>query len=187
MPGRKVRFIALLGVVVATLNSGPDDIESELIIQRTAVRALLLAEPDQLLLSRVFIPDQKFHIWIAPGGGVEAGERPGDALVREVKEETNRVIESWVGPVWHRRHRFLLRGATYDQEESFYLVRTERFEPDHSGNSDQLESELFDQFQWWSLEDIRESGDTFVPRMLAVHLERLIKFGAPSIPVEVGI
>ncbi len=122
MKGRGVRFIALLGVAVATLNIEPFRIENRLIIQRTAVRALLLSERDQVLLSKIFVPDRQIYIWIAPGGGVEEGESFEQALVREVKEETGFEIEAWSGPVWLRRHRFQFRGETYDQNESFFLV-----------------------------------------------------------------
>ena len=183
---QQARFIALLGVAIATLNIGPHRIESGLIIQRTAVRALLLAEPDQLLLSRIFIPDRQMYIWITPGGGVNPGERPVEALVREVKEETNHEVESWIGPVWFRRHQFQFRGDTYDQEESFFLVRTQKFKPDHIGNLGEIEHELFDQFRWWSLGDIRRSEETFVPKELASHLESLIELGTPRVPIEVG-
>ncbi len=58
--------------------------------QRVAAYALILRESPgaEVLLTR--ISAQGFHTgrWALPGGGVEHGEVPVDAVVREVKEET---------------------------------------------------------------------------------------------------
>ena len=158
-----------------------------MIIQRTAVRALLLTEHAQLLLSRIQLPDSSHQIWIAPGGGVEPGETYGDALIREVWEETGHGIGAWKGPVWTRRHRFPFRGDTYDQSELFFLVKTPQFEPDHRGNPAEIEREIFEEFRWWSLAEIADSSETFVPGALARHLGELVQNGIPTEPIAVGV
>jgi len=157
------------------------------IIQRTAVRALLLADPDLLLLCRIHLQEGGRYIWIAPGGGVDSGEEPEVALAREIREETNHEIGRWAGPVWTRRHQFRFKGNTYDQQESFYLVRTDLFDPDHSANPAEIEQEIFEEFRWWSLDEIHNSEETFVPGDLARHLGELLRRGIPARPVEVGI
>jgi 8-oxo-dGTP pyrophosphatase MutT (NUDIX family) len=159
----------------------------EVIIQRTAVRALLLAEPDLLLLCRICLQEGERYIWIAPGGGVESGEQPEAALAREIREETSHEIARWAGPVWTRRHQFQFNGNAYDQRESFYLVRTDLFEPDHSANPAEIEREIFEDFRWWSLDEIRDSEETYVPGDLARHLGELLQGGMPAHPLEVGI
>jgi 8-oxo-dGTP pyrophosphatase MutT (NUDIX family) len=118
---------------------------------------------------------------------MEPGEDPADSLVREVLEETGHTIDDWSGPVWTRRHQFQFKGNSYDQREAFYLVRTRRFEPDHSGNPAEIEQEIFQEFRWWSLEEMRTSDEAFSPRDLARHLEDLIQLGCPAHPVDVGI
>jgi len=51
----------------------------------------IILSPDQtevLLVKRDDIP-----VWVLPGGGVEVGEQPEEALVREIQEETGFQVE----------------------------------------------------------------------------------------------
>lgn len=155
-------------------------------IQRTAVRALLVAPPDLLLLTRIYIPDREGYIWITPGGGIEDGEQPEEALLREVKEETAHELGTFVGPVWRRNERFRFRGVSYQQEEFFYLAHCEQFDPDHSENPAEIEQEIFDRFRWWSLREIAASSEVFAPGDLARHLARLLNHEVPATPIQVG-
>jgi 8-oxo-dGTP diphosphatase len=58
-------------------------------LQRIAVYALLTREDDrEVLLTRLSERAAHPGRWTLPGGGIEHGETPSDALVREVAEET---------------------------------------------------------------------------------------------------
>jgi 8-oxo-dGTP diphosphatase len=48
---------------------------------------------DRVLLSRASATDTLPGMWYLPGGGVEQGEHPVDAVVREVAEETGLAVE----------------------------------------------------------------------------------------------
>lgn len=57
--------------------------------QHTSVRAYgVLIDHDRVALVRSSNPRHQPPLWWLPGGGIEFGESPEDALVREVFEET---------------------------------------------------------------------------------------------------
>lgn len=57
------------------------------IVQRVAAYAVILRD-DRILLSRLAASLTSEELWTLPGGGVEHGENPRDAVIREVHEET---------------------------------------------------------------------------------------------------
>ena len=54
---------------------------------RDGSRAIIIQD-GQILLSHEAISDW----WLIPGGGMEEGETPKDCVVREVEEETGRIV-----------------------------------------------------------------------------------------------
>jgi 8-oxo-dGTP diphosphatase len=56
-------------------------------VQRVAAYALVRRDPDDVLLTRISGRGHQPGSWTLPGGGIEHGERPADALAREVAEE----------------------------------------------------------------------------------------------------
>ena len=62
-----------------------------LLLQRVAAYALLRDDDDRILLVRAGAASNVPGMWFLPGGGVEHGEHPEDALIREVEEETGYV------------------------------------------------------------------------------------------------
>lgn len=68
-------------------------------LQRIGAYAVVLrgsGEAAEILLSRLAPKVTADELWTLPGGGVEHGEHPADAVVREVREETG--LEVTVGP-----------------------------------------------------------------------------------------
>ena len=148
----------------------------------------MLIADQEILLVRLYVPDTKEYIWLAPGGGVEPDEDQRTALEREVWEETGYrgVVPDSTGPVWHRRHAFVFCGESYDQEEFFYFWPVEKFVATGKQNPAEQEAKLLDELRWWSLADIAASDDTFVPLTMAAHLRGLFQ-APPASAIEVGV
>ena len=56
--------------------------------QHIQIAVALIRRDDNILLVQQQGPDDPLPTWALPGGGVEPGELPTEAVVREVKEET---------------------------------------------------------------------------------------------------
>jgi 8-oxo-dGTP diphosphatase len=150
---------------------------------RQAVRALVLDPEDRVLLVHVAFPS--WLGWIAPGGGVAAGESDEGALRRELVEEIG--LEAFeLGPlVWTRRHD--LRSAGWDvQDERYFLVRTPSFEPTPALSWAELNDEYVVALRWWTVDEMEASGDRFAPRRLGALLRALLANGAPAEPLDAG-
>lgn len=59
--------------------------------QRVAAYGVCINDNDEILLARWLGPKGKR--WILPGGGIDHGEHPHDAVIREFEEETGFGIE----------------------------------------------------------------------------------------------
>ncbi|MBA3687285.1 MAG: NUDIX domain-containing protein [Chloroflexi bacterium] len=78
-------------------------------VTRVAAYALCQDENDRILLTRLTYPEIKAGHWTLPGGGIDFGESPAEAVLRELTEETGltgsitslAAVESWIrrGPI----------------------------------------------------------------------------------------
>jgi ADP-ribose pyrophosphatase YjhB (NUDIX family) len=59
--------------------------------QRVAAYGVCINDKDEILLARWLGPNGKR--WILPGGGIDHGEHPHDAVIREFEEETGYDVE----------------------------------------------------------------------------------------------
>jgi 8-oxo-dGTP pyrophosphatase MutT (NUDIX family) len=149
---------------------------------REAVRALILDPQDRVLLVRFEFPHRR--VWALPGGGLEPGESPRDALRRELREEVG--LEAFeCGPhLWTRLHRFASADGRFDgQREEVFLVRVTRdFAVRPALSWEALNAEFVFEFRWWSLAQLDDSDIVIGPRELRALLRRLLDEGPPAMP-----
>jgi 8-oxo-dGTP diphosphatase len=85
--------------------------------QRVAAYAVIVRAAE-ILLARIAPSISETEQWTLPGGGIDFGEHPGDAVVREVHEETG--LDCELGPpIWiGSAHRVSDTGARGEVEPS---------------------------------------------------------------------
>ncbi len=107
---------------------------------RLVVAALMLRGDEVLICQRR--PDQPMALqWEFPGGKIEPGEGPEEALARELNEELG--INATIGQkVTHIRHNYRHGGAVDLQFFAVYEFR------------DEIENKIFKEVRWVKLEDL---------------------------------
>ena len=149
---------------------------------RQAVRALLLDEEDHALLVNFDWEGLGLAggFWACPGGGIDPGESPEEALRRELAEELGLEAPTILGPLWRLTRLFSM--PEWDgQTDVTYLVRAPRFEP---GPRVDLLAENVHGVRWFSPSELGRGVVTFSPTDLGEQLARVLAEGVPPRPRE---
>lgn len=152
--------------------------------QRHAARVLLVDGAGRILLSWRQ-PDgtgPDLGHWVAPGGGVHAGEPVPVAAARELREQTGVAIAAAeLGPCVAVASGYAQvdpAGAGAVFREDFFYHRVDP--PELSGLGDGRPGE----HRWWTLDELTGTAETVYPRGLARLLADLLAGRVPTEPVR---
>lgn len=153
-------------------------------IIRPAARILLVDEDDRTFLFKGQDPQNKSDVfWCPVGGGIEPGEKPEEAIRREVTEETG-LLHFTLGPhIWNREEIFSFNGVLLHARETWFFARVPHFEVDISGFSDIERETTLDQ-KWWTLQELAQTPESLTPRRLHELLVPLLEGRFPEKPLD---
>ncbi|MFE7131329.1 NUDIX hydrolase [Streptomyces sp. NPDC057638] len=150
---------------------------------RPVARVVLLDQRDRILLLHGHEPgDPADDWWFTPGGGVEGAETRAEAALRELAEETG-ITEVELGPVvWTRVCSFPFAGRRWEQDEWYFLARTQQTRIAPQGLTE-LERRSVTGQRWWTSAELSAARETVYPTKLAGLLRTLLDEGPPTAPV----
>ncbi|HEY3797586.1 MAG TPA: NUDIX domain-containing protein [Caulobacteraceae bacterium] len=138
--------------------------------ERLTARVLLLDPDDRLLLIRGRLPSapEGPSFWFTVGGEIEAGETPRAAAAREALEETGFADVTIGAEVWYSEEVFVFDDTNQPThfKERFFVGRTAGGPLSRAGWQD-VEHRLLDELRWWTLGELRLTGDTVYPEGIA--------------------
>ena len=151
---------------------------------RPTARALLVTPEREVLLVHYAVPKLGRRYWIAPGGGIEAGESERDAVAREIAEETGLAAPA-IGPaVWTRSVAIPWAEPPFTQRETYFWVPTPRFEPSFEAIPTEAERRELEAHRWWTLPELDVSRERFAPRRICALLRAIFERGIPAAPID---
>lgn len=143
-------------------------------VPRVGGRVLVIDPDDRLLLIHERLEGGGTH-WLTPGGGVEDGEEPAAAAVREAYEEVGLRVDPDRDAVLVTRRQWSWQGTTYDQTDHFYLARVPATSVLRPQGLTPMERQTVLGHDWWTVPELRATSETVVPADLAVVLERVLR------------
>lgn len=126
-------------------------------IQRDTARAILIGPDDRVLLFQHHHPEPwEREGWLTPGGAIDPGESPAEAVVRELREETGHMLDpSTVGAaIAADAGEWSQNGTVFATVNWYFFARTATSHIDLSGQGDHERRDLLDH-RWWTPAEVQ--------------------------------
>jgi 8-oxo-dGTP pyrophosphatase MutT (NUDIX family) len=153
-------------------------------VERRAARVLLIAGGAVLLIQGHDPAKPELGPWWhTPGGGIDEHESLATAAAREIEEETGLHLDpdALGACVATRTTTFEFERRHYEQDEWFFAVRVDRFEP-HGDGWIEVERRSLLQYRWWTPAELDATSDVVYPAELGA-LVRAVLAGGPTEPM----
>jgi ADP-ribose pyrophosphatase YjhB (NUDIX family) len=140
---------------------------------RRSARLIILDQERRLLLFR-YQDEHKPAFWSTAGGELQATEDYRAAAQRELQEETGFKFD--IGPLLHERQDLyaVARSQPAHWIEHYFLVECDRVgAPSRERWTDEERTTIQD-WKWWSLAEMRDQPNSFLPTCLPEILERAL-------------
>ncbi len=157
---------------------------SQLDTPRIGARVLLVDQHDRVLLIHARDPDNPgHHWWELPGGGLDEGESPEQAALREVAEETGIELDHLGPQVWIRESRFRYRGRDHHRIDHVFLAWHTAAAPPVATSLTENEKVGLIERAWLTAPELRKCPDKLLPATLPTLFESVLTGEIPSKPL----
>lgn len=155
---------------------------------RRSARVILVDARDRVLLMSMLWDSRdpgRGSAWFTPGGGVGDGEASAVAAARELREETGLdVTPERLGDAVAFAHGHAdLAWVSGQVRDDFFFHRVAAHEVDTAG-LEEFERTHFLRTRWWTLAELKTTGEPVIPYGLAGLLADLLAGRLPTAPVE---
>lgn len=148
--------------------------------RRRAARLLLCDADERVLLLRHEPPLHVLH-WAGPGGGLDTGESPEQALRRELAEELALTVELALEPAGEWRHVFPYHGVlSCNMRSCSELIFPDGVTPESVLLGRQARADGISGLRWWTAAGLQEAEEDVWPEGLR-YLGRTRTSGSPVI------
>lgn len=135
---------------------------------------------DVVIIERPTLRD----LWVLPGGGIDPGEAPETAALRELWEETG-LTGYPLGPcIWQRDRPVMIRGERVLKSERVYLVRVADEPVVHLDDPDG-QTEV-SEYRWWTLDHLRETSANLSALAQPALIADILADTIPATPIRLA-